>query len=122
MALLLDQDACAPLERLPDEIATLSGLVELTLAGNRVPQLAPLAGPACLQQLSLNHTVVTDLLALAGMRTLQWLWLVGSRMADLRPLARLPKLGAGPLSGWWFDATPAAESGPEKRRLSRQAI
>ena len=94
-------DSCAPvlylswrqgfraLDRLPDEIATLTTLESLNLTSTNVTDLAPLAGLQALQSLNLSGTNVTDLAALAVFPALRSLNLQGTKVTDLRPLGDL---------------------------------
>ena len=77
-----------------DALRGLTGLRVLGLYGSDVQDLAPLAGLAQLQSLSLTGcTGVTDLAPLAGLAQLRWLDLVGcTGVADLAPLAGLTQL------------------------------
>ncbi len=81
------------LDRLPPEIADLTGLQRLDLRNTQITDLAPLAGLTGLQRLDLNTTQITDLAPLAGLTGLQRLRLGNTQITDLAPLAGLTGLG-----------------------------
>lgn len=84
-----DKDA---LDRLPPEIADLTGLQTLSLNNTQITDLAPLAGLTGVKVLNLDNTRVTDLAPLAGLTGLQALYLNNTRITDLAPLASLREL------------------------------
>ncbi|MGE3914406.1 MAG: leucine-rich repeat domain-containing protein, partial [Hyphomicrobiaceae bacterium] len=84
-------------------LAGLASLQSLTLAGTRVADLAPLAGLASLQHLTLAGTPVADLAPLAGLASLQRLWLDGTPVADLAPLAGMTRMIDAVHEAWSSD-------------------
>jgi hypothetical protein len=91
--LSFDSDKFRALDRIPEQIAELTGLHALYLSNTQITDLAPLAGMTGLQTLSLSNTQITDFAPLAGLTELGDLVMDGSGVADLRPLAKLEKLG-----------------------------
>ena len=73
-------------------IERLPALEQLSLAGNRVADLTPLASLAALAELDLSRNDIEDVSALAGLVSLETLRLSGNRIADASPLARLSSL------------------------------
>ena len=73
-------------------IERLPALERLSLAGNRVADLTPLAPLAALAELDLSRNGIEDVSALGGLVSLETLRLSGNRIADASPLARLSSL------------------------------
>ncbi|MCA3462179.1 MAG: hypothetical protein IOD02_13635 [Rhodobacter sp.] len=80
------------LDRIPQDIATLSSLKTLRLDRTAVSDLAPLAALTALQRLDLNQTAVSDLAPLAALTALEGLGLNETAVSDLAPLAALTAL------------------------------
>ena len=81
----LNDEDIAPLQN-------LTGLVSLTLTGNKITDLTPLAGLTNLTGLYLSDNQITDLTPLAGLTNLTELYLSDNQISDLTPLAGLAKL------------------------------
>ena len=73
-------------------IERLPALEQLSLAGNRVGDLTPLASLAALAELDLSRNGIEDVSALGGLVSLETLRLSGNRIADASPLVRLSSL------------------------------
>ena len=112
--LRLDQTAVSDLAPL----AALTALEELTLNQTAVSDLAPLAALTALQRLWLNQTAVRDLAPLAGLAELEDLVLDGCQVADLRPIRSLAKLGTNFPPGLSFRDTPATRADGTLARLA----
>jgi len=83
----------APLNGLPRELANLTSLQSLDLAGYQISDLSPLASLTSLQSLNIVGCEVSDLSPLAGFTSLQSLTLYGcTQLSDLSPLAGLTNL------------------------------
>jgi Leucine-rich repeat (LRR) protein len=95
------------LRELPPEIAGLTTLQHLNLAGAQVSDLAAIAGLTTLRNLSLDRTRVSDITPLACLSALQSLSLADTRVSDVAPLAHLTALQSLRLSG-----TPVRELAP----------
>ncbi|MCA3474074.1 MAG: hypothetical protein IOC97_08195 [Rhodobacter sp.] len=80
------------LDRIPQDIATLSSLKTLRLDRTAVSDLAPLAALTALQRLDLNQTAVSDLAPLAALTAVEGLGLNETAVSDLAPLAALTAL------------------------------
>jgi Leucine-rich repeat (LRR) protein len=80
------------LDRIPQDIATLSALKTLRLDQTAVSDLAPLAALTALEELTLNQTAVSDLAPLAALTALRTLRLNQTAVSDLAPLATLTAL------------------------------
>lgn len=91
-------------------LASFGGLSRLELAGNGIPDIAPLAGLGSLRHLSLSDNVIANVGALSGLTGLDALFLNRNRIADIGPLAGMERLSrlflaenlisdVGPLSG-----------------------
>ncbi len=100
-------------------LAGLDGLTHLHLHGNCPPparnnclaDIAPLAGLAELELLSLANNDIEDVSALDGLTELSWLALANNRIKDISPLLDNPGLDAGDylsLLGNPYDAADAA--------------
>ncbi len=74
------------LERIPEEIAGLTGITSLSLTGTQVSDLGPIAGLTGMTRLWLDRTRVSDLRPIAGMTGMTTLWLDGTRVSDLGPI------------------------------------
>lgn len=77
------------LDRLPPEIAELSGLQILDLGKTQIADLTPLMNLNQLLDLDLSLTQVTDLTPLEDLASLQVLSLRATQISDLTPLANL---------------------------------
>ncbi|MFN7596662.1 MAG: hypothetical protein ACK5PT_07935, partial [Cereibacter sp.] len=106
------------LDRIPQDIATLSALKMLRLDQTAVSDLAPLAALTALERLDLNQTAIRDLAPLAGLTDLKDLVLDGCQVADLRPIRGLAKLGPIFPPGLSFHATPATRADGTLARLA----
>jgi hypothetical protein len=80
------------LDRIPQQIAKLTGLQSLELENTKITDLAPLAGMKELYVLRLSNNQITDLVPLAGMTGLQTLTLNNTWVTDLAPLAGMTGL------------------------------
>ena len=80
------------LERIPEEVAGLTGLTVLSLANNQISDLAPLAGLTGLTILDLANNQISELAPLAGLTGLTRLYLRGNQISELAPLAGLTGL------------------------------
>jgi hypothetical protein len=89
----------ARLKRIPEEIAGLTGLMELDLSDTGVSDVTALAGLTGLMELDLSDTGVSDVTALAGLTGLTWLRLNGTGVSDVTVLAGLTGLTSLRLSG-----------------------
>lgn len=88
----LNAEPYRALDRIPDEITTLTALQSLSLAQTAVTDLAPLAALTALQSLSLAETAVTDLAPLTGLTALHTLDLTETAVTNVAPLAKLSAL------------------------------
>jgi hypothetical protein len=79
----------AALQRLPEEIAGLTGLTTLVLTGTKVGNLEPVRGLTGLSRVLLSRTEVSDLEPLRGLANLTVLSFSGSNVKDLEPLRGL---------------------------------
>jgi internalin A len=86
------REDCHALDRLPEGIAGLSRLTQLSLSGTQVGDLSPLAWLTGLTGLSLDSTKVDDLYPVAGLTGLTRLSLSGTQVSDFSPLAGLTGL------------------------------
>src|SRR5262245_63549191 len=77
---------------LPPQIAGLTHLESLELAGTRVSDLTAIAGLSALQPLGLQETQVGDLTPIAGLTALESLELARTQVSDLAPIAGLSAL------------------------------
>jgi len=73
-------------------LANLKKLKELFLSSNEISDLSPLAGLTKLEKLGLKSNPVTNLAPLAGLKELKYLTLRDNGLSDLRPLLKLTKL------------------------------
>ncbi|MAN99242.1 leucine-rich repeat domain-containing protein [uncultured Roseovarius sp.] len=73
-------------------LATLSHLNSLSLAGNQISDVSPLAGLTALQFLDLSNNRIENVAALATLVNLTSLNLGGNAIGDLRPISSLPLL------------------------------
>ncbi|MCA3446595.1 MAG: hypothetical protein INF93_07750 [Rhodobacter sp.] len=80
------------LDRIPQNIATLTALQVLRLDQTAVSDLAPLATLTALGWLTLDQTAVSNLVPLAALTELQTLTLNQTAVRDLAPLAALTAL------------------------------
>jgi len=64
-------------------------LALLTLSGNQISALKPIAGLEKLQSLTLKNNKISDLSPLAKLTRLQYLDLSGNEISDLKPVAEL---------------------------------
>ena len=85
-SLSFDREDCHALDRLPEGIAGLNGLMELSLGGTQVRDLSPLRKLTGLTALWLSGTKVSDLSPLRELTGLALLWLDGTEVSDLGPL------------------------------------
>jgi len=69
-----------------------SNLSELTLVGNQIIDITPLAGLTDLEELRLMHNQIRDISAVSGLVNLHELGLMGNKIESIRPLAGLTKL------------------------------
>ncbi len=90
--LSLNRTETHALEGLPPEIAELTELEVLDLAGTQVSDLGALSGLTSLTDLRLTGTQVSDLGALSGLTSLTKLWLGGTQVSDLGALSGLTSL------------------------------
>ncbi|MDR0283711.1 MAG: leucine-rich repeat domain-containing protein [Propionibacteriaceae bacterium] len=67
-------------------------LTALSLAGNQISDLTPLADMTALTMLSLDGNQISDLTPLAGLTNLYQLSLSSNQISDIAPLANLPRL------------------------------
>ena len=80
------------------EIQDLTGLEKavnlesISLYGNRVENLAPLAGLTALRSLNLYHNRISDLAPLSALSSLEELYLGGNSISNLSPLSALTGL------------------------------
>jgi len=88
-------------------LTEISGLSWLYLSQTAVTDLYPLAALSSLRKLSLDESNVTDLSPLAGLTGLQDLDLSKSQVTDLRPLLALVSLGSDSPLGLMFNETGA---------------
>jgi internalin A len=95
------------LDRLPQELISITGLGRLDLSRTAVRDLSILSQATRLQSLNLSGTMVSELQPLAEISGLRNLNLTGTRVKDLRPIAFLNYLGTGGHWGLWFSNTPA---------------
>ena len=136
----LSGEAFRALDRIPDRIAELPGLVlldfdktqvaDLTplapltalkglgLDNTQVAELSPIADLVTLEGLGLDNTEVTDLSPIVNLTALKVLELNYTRVTDLRPIRDLPLPGPEKFTGLYFTGTPFAEATEETRRLA----
>ncbi|WP_051394445.1 leucine-rich repeat domain-containing protein [Rhodobacter capsulatus] len=127
--LWLSEDAFRALDRIPTEVAGLTGLQRLNLNRTAVSDLTPLAGLAALRVLSLDQTATRDLSPLAGLTALESLLLDQTDIRNLTPLAGLtalselvlygtavsdlsPLAGLTALKSLWLDQTEVSDLSP----------
>lgn len=99
--MLQDLSDCQ-LKQLPDGLFELTGLQELSLAGNQLQQLpADIAKLSCLHRLVLAGNLLTQLpLELFSLTTLEGLWVHGNLLQELpEQLGQLTKLKQLSLAG-----------------------
>ena len=70
-------------------------MIILTLGGNSIFDISPLAGLNNLTRLSLDYNSISDISALSGLINLIWLSLLGNSISDLSPLVANTGLGQG---------------------------
>ena len=110
-ARVLSLQGIGALQEIPPSIADLDRLVQLSLRGTRVSDLAPLSGLTSLRILSLRDTRVFDLSPLESLPDLEILDLAGSWVWDLGPLSRMPSLERLDLGGTMIRSLePAAQA------------
>ncbi|HMS82227.1 MAG TPA: COR domain-containing protein [Nitrospira sp.] len=80
------------LRTLPSAFSTLGNLTTLSLHGNPIGDLSPLAPLTALQQLNCSDTQVSDLSPLHTLTALQHLDCLGTPISDLSPLSPLTAL------------------------------
>ena len=81
-------------------VANLKNLISLTVFnGEQALDLAPLAGLANLQALTLRNNKITDISPLKGLTNLGYLDLEGNQITDVTPIVGLTKLSRLALSG-----------------------
>ena len=97
------------LEALPEEIATLTALKQLSLIGTQIRDATPLAALTALKVLYLRGTQIRDATPLAALTALERLYLEGTQIRDATPLAALTALEVLNLRGTQIrDAAPLA--------------
>jgi hypothetical protein len=79
-------------EELVPSLRTIGIITDLSLAGTRVADAAPLARFTDLRALDLSNTQVAELAPLANLTNLESLNLSSTPVTDLAPLSNLPKL------------------------------
>ncbi|MBX3326635.1 MAG: TIR domain-containing protein [Nitrospira sp.] len=87
-----DRNSSNSLDVLPSTFGALPSLLMLSLAGNPITDLSPLAACSGLQQLDCSSTQVTDLSPLAACSGLQQLNCAGTQVTDLSPVQSLTTL------------------------------
>jgi internalin A len=92
ITLNLNTEPYRALNRIPEDITSITALAWLALDQTAISDLAPLAGLTTLEWLSLDQTAVNDLTPLAGLTKLRYLWLNHTTVTDLAPLAKLTAL------------------------------
>ncbi|MCC5960407.1 MAG: hypothetical protein JJU08_13830 [Rhodobacteraceae bacterium] len=108
--LRLEGEAFRALDRLPPELAELTGLRVIRLCGTQVSDLEPLQGLTGLLKLHFDHTQVSSLASLQGLTSLQTLVASNTQVSDLRPIAQLESLAAtSDIMGLSFHSTPATQ-------------
>ena len=115
--LVFDRGPFHALDRIPPEIAGITGLTKLVLDRTKVVDLTPLAGLTALRTLGLSSTKVADLTPLSGLTALQGLSLTGTPVADLTPLS-----GLTGLQGLWLTGTLVADLAPLANLTALQSL
>ena len=88
-------------------LAGLTNLIDLAVSDNQIVDVAPLAGLTNLIWLFLDGNQIVDVSPLAGLTNLIWLLLYGNQIVDVSPLAGLTSLDE-----LWLDANQILEVAP----------
>ncbi len=80
-------------------MSSLSTLLTLSLYGNQIEDLSPLAGLTKLVHLDLDENLVTSLEDLRNLKNLESLFVAFNKIEDIRILTELPKLAYVTLYG-----------------------
>jgi Leucine-rich repeat (LRR) protein len=91
-------------------IAGLKGLRYLALEHNRIEELTPLTFLTGLEELHLSNNAIRDIQPLSGLTVLQTLTLNSNRIEDFRSLQSLPRLKRVELLGMLSTSNPCPTS------------
>ncbi len=95
-----------------------TNLRSLSLAGNHIRDISPLAGLKALERLELGYNQVIDLRPLAALQQLSWLSLNNNRVSDISELAGLTELRWLSLASNEISSISALESLQKMRTLN----